>query len=76
VDPGSSYDTGAGACIALHAEQNVLLWADPMRVLGGTMYVTDRPCDGCERMLKGSGLKEVRFPGGHMWWRSGVVHDE
>jgi dCMP deaminase len=25
--PGSSYDTGPGACVALHAEQNALLYA-------------------------------------------------
>lgn len=31
VAPGSSYDTGAGSCVALHAEQNCLLYADRSR---------------------------------------------
>lgn len=64
VAPGSSYDTDAGACIALHAEQNALLWADPARLRGGTIYITDAPCNGCLRMLKGSGLAHVIWPGG------------
>jgi dCMP deaminase len=63
VQPGSSYDTGAGACIALHAEQNALLratWADLDRA---TLYVTDEPCDGCWRMIHGTPLAAVCWPG-------------
>jgi dCMP deaminase len=52
VAPGSSYDTGAGTCIAIHAEQNALLratWAD---MIGATLYITDDPCQGCERTIR------------------------
>lgn len=39
VEPGSSYDTGAGSCIAVHAELNALLYADRDKCEGATMYI-------------------------------------
>lgn len=39
VDPGSSYDTGAGACVALHAEQNALIHRTSSDVAGATLYL-------------------------------------
>lgn len=64
VVPGSSYDTGAGSCIAIHAEANAIMFADPVRRVGGTMYVTDEPCDGCMKFIEGSGLIAVYWPEG------------
>lgn len=61
VAPGTSYDTGAGACIALHAEQNALLYSSRDSRMGGTLYITREPCDGCMRMLQGSGLARVAW---------------
>jgi dCMP deaminase len=52
VEPGSSYETGPGACIAIHAEQNALI--DALRhglPPGGSMYVTEQPCDACFRFI-------------------------
>jgi dCMP deaminase len=63
VLPGSSYDTGAGACIALHAEQNAILRAG-LECRGSTLYLTDAPCDGCRRLIKGSGIRRVLWPNG------------
>jgi dCMP deaminase len=60
--PMSSYDTGKGACHALHAEQNCLLWADPARRYGATLYITCDPCDGCARMIEGTGIARVVTP--------------
>lgn len=60
VTPGSSYDTGPGACIALHAEQNAIIWADINRLKGSTLYCTDEPCDGCARLIAGVGITTVR----------------
>lgn len=59
VEPGSSYDTGAGACIAIHAEANVLLFASKDDCEGGTLYITREPCDGCLRLIRGSGVQTV-----------------
>lgn len=61
---GSSYDTGPGRCIALHAEQNCIIhcaWPD---LQGSTMYVTGKCCDGCMKMVLGSGLSRVVWPAG------------
>lgn len=67
VAPGSSYDTGPGACISIHAELNSLLYSDPLRRVGGTLAITCAPCDGCLRVIKGSGVARVIWPDGEMF---------
>lgn len=64
VPPGSSYDTGSGACVALHAEQNALLYTDRADRVGATLYVTRAPCDGCWKLVRGSGIARVVTPEG------------
>jgi dCMP deaminase len=64
VEPGTSYDTGAGVCIALHAEQNALLRASWDEMQESTIYVTHEPCGGCWRMIQGTPLVRVVFPEG------------
>jgi len=59
VPADSSYDTGAGSCIAVHAEANALLYADGMRTRGAVLYCTDKPCDGCQRLIDGAGIIRV-----------------
>lgn len=61
--PGSSYDTGKGSCISIHAELNCLLDAR-CPVKGFTMYCTDEPCDGCVRAVRGAQLRSVNWPQG------------
>jgi dCMP deaminase len=60
--PLSSYDTGPQSCIAVHAEANALLYADRNACEGATMYVTCQPCDGCDRLIRGSGVVRVVWP--------------
>ena len=62
VEPGSSYDTGAGACIAIHSEANALLYADRDKCQGATIYISDEPCDGCLKLIKGAGIAKVVSP--------------
>lgn len=62
--PGSSYDTGAGACIAIHAELNLILYTAPEERDGGTVYTTRIPCDGCMRVLQGSNVSRIVWPTG------------
>lgn len=64
VPPGSSYDTGAGACIAIHAEFNALLYAGRDRANGSTLYITDAPCGGCIRVIDAAGIARVVTPNG------------
>jgi dCMP deaminase len=62
VIPGSSYDTGAGSCIAVHAEINAILDAGGRRACrGATLYITDKPCDGCARIIEAAGIARVVF---------------
>lgn len=73
VTPGSSYDTGAGSCIAVHAEANALIYGEYARFKGATIYVVSltpdgslheqqSPCGGCERLIKGAGIARVVTP--------------
>lgn len=62
VVPGSSYDTGAGSCIALHAEQNAVMYCGLEERKGATIYITDEPCDGCARFIGGSGITRIWTP--------------
>lgn len=59
---GSSYDSGPGSCVALHAEQNAVMYASMDQRVRGTIYSTEEPCDGCWRMLAGSGVQRVVWP--------------
>lgn len=64
TEGATSYDTGPGSCIALHAEQNALLRATWDEMFGSTLYVTDEPCGGCWRMIEGTPISAVCWPGG------------
>lgn len=61
LPPDSSYDSGIGLCVAVHAEANAIIFGDPDRMRGGKMYVTHQPCVGCQRLIDGMGL-QVIFP--------------
>lgn len=65
---GSSYDTGPGRCIALHAEQNSIIHCSWPDLQGATMYVTGQCCDGCFKMVLGTGIVRLVWPGG-VWNR-------
>lgn len=69
VAPLSSYaETGPSSCIALHAEQNLVLYSSPEDRDGGSVFITREPCDPCLRMLKGSGVVNIVWPTGS-WTR-------
>lgn len=66
VAPGSSYDTGPGACHSVHAELNAILHVlDATRLDSATMVVTERPCDGCLKILRSTAVAKVV-------WRDGT----
>jgi dCMP deaminase len=59
VPHGSPYDSGAGRCIAVHAEANALLFSDATARQGATLYVNGPPCPDCAKLIAGSGVKRV-----------------
>lgn len=59
----TSYADGAGACIAVHAEANALLWAHA-RVADATLYITCEPCADCRKLIAGAQIGRVVWPGG------------
>lgn len=61
VAPESSYDSGPGACIAIHAELNALMDCGRERLADGdcTLYCTEKPCPGCAKILVGFGLRVI-----------------
>lgn len=71
VEPGSSYDTGPGACIATHAEANAIIRAGKL-CRGAIMYCTHVPCDGCRKLIYSAGIVEVIWPGG-LWNVTGMI---
>lgn len=60
----SSYDIGPGSCIAIHAEQNAVMYASREQREGATLYITCAPCPGCARMAAGSGITSIVYPEG------------
>jgi dCMP deaminase len=63
AESGTDYDVGTGLCIAIHAEENVLLCAG-RNAIGKFMYVTHKPCTMCIRLIRGAGVDRVIWPGG------------
>lgn len=55
---------GAGVCIALHAEENALLYTDRADRVGATVYITHSPCEGCLKLIRGAGIARVVWPEG------------
>lgn len=55
--PGS-----AGACVAVHAEVNAVLYADRADVVGSTVYVTREPCAACTKTCRAAGVEALVWP--------------
>lgn len=66
VSPGSSYDTGPGQCVSVHAEANALLYCDREDLRGSTLYITTNPCDGCLKLIRAAGVSRVVWPEGEL----------
>lgn len=53
--PGGDYSN----CIALHAEQNAIAYANGEQCRGATMYVTYAPCDMCSKLIRAAGIERI-----------------
>lgn len=48
-----------GNCIAIHAERNAILYANPEEVKGTTLYISCAPCTDCHQLILAVGIKEM-----------------
>ena len=62
-ETGCERDSKGGCSLALHAEQNAILYAAKNRVTleDATLYLTLSPCLPCARIIFSSGIKKVLF---------------
>lgn len=59
----ASYTSGPGLCIAIHAEQNALLFL-PDDEQAFTCYLTRQPCSDCQQALEWHGIQRIVWPEG------------
>ena len=59
---------GYSDCRATHAEANALLYADADAARGATLYITDRPCEGCLKLIRAAGVRRVVSPTAEYVW--------
>ncbi len=62
-ETGCPRDSKGGCSLALHAEQNAILYAvkNQTSVDGATLYVTLSPCLACSRIIYTMGIKKVIY---------------
>ncbi|MCZ8217758.1 MAG: deaminase, partial [Cyclobacteriaceae bacterium] len=62
-ETGCPRDSKGGCSLALHAEQNAILYAvkNQTSVDGATLYVTLSPCLACARIIYTMGIRKVIY---------------
>lgn len=66
VAPGSDYKSGPGRCVAVHAEENAMDFADDDDLIGSTLYITREPCADCQVLIKKKRISRVVWPEGEI----------
>jgi dCMP deaminase len=76
-DSGCPRDSKGSCSLALHAEQNAILYAakNNMSINGATLYVTLSPCISCARVIYTVGIKRVIFLDSYANYK-GLASDE
>ncbi len=74
---GCDRDSKGSCSLALHAEQNALLYAvkNNTNVEGSTIYITLTPCLPCARMIYSMGIKHVVYLNSYAEYK-GIEKDE
>ena len=74
---GCPRDSKGGCSLAIHAEQNALLYAvkNKTEVGGATLYVTQYPCLDCSRIIYTMGVKKVIYLNSYAEYK-GITSDE
>lgn len=58
---GFGYEDTENYCIAIHAEANALMFANPQDRDAATIFTTLAPCFGCAKLIANSGISEVVY---------------
>ncbi len=76
-DKGCSRDRKGGCSLAIHAEENAILYAakNNAQVDGATLYVTLSPCLACARIIYSMGIKKVIYLRSYAEYK-GIKNDE
>jgi dCMP deaminase len=76
-DSGCARDSKGSCSLALHAEENAILYAarNGSRLEGGTLYTTLSPCIACARLILSSGIKVVYYKDSYAEYK-GLPSDE
>lgn len=76
-EKGCKRDSKGGCSLAIHAEQNALLYAvkNKTEVEGATMYVTLAPCLACARIIYTMGVQKVIYLNSYAEYK-GIESDE
>jgi len=74
---GCPRDSKGSCSLALHAEQNAILYAAKNKVSidGSTLYITLSPCIACARIIFTTGIKKVFYLNSYAEFK-GLVADE
>ena len=76
-DTGCDRDSRGSCSLALHAEENAILYAtkNGSKTEGATLYTTLSPCIACARLILSSGIKNVFFKDSYAAYK-GLPSDE
>lgn len=76
-DKGCPRDSKGSCSLALHAEENAILYAvkNGAQIEGCTLYVTLSPCLPCSRLIYTSGIRKVIFLNSYAEYK-GIGSDE
>jgi dCMP deaminase len=76
-DTGCPRDSKGSCSLALHAEQNAILYAakNNVSMQGATLYITLSPCIACARVIFTTGIKKVFFKNSYAQYK-GLPTDE
>lgn len=60
---GYGHGEGHNECLAVHAEANAILSAGQVgvRIRGGTLYCTHKPCSECTKLIINSGITKIVY---------------
>jgi dCMP deaminase len=74
---GCPRDSKGSCSLALHAEQNAILYASKnnVQVEGSTLYITLSPCIACARIIFTTGIKKVIYKDSYAAYK-GLTSDE